>query len=109
MFQLLQLYSFIYVILSLHDFRIWPNHQIIITGSSVLFYCDSVVSANWTFLGTHAKQYNETSNSLFIFHVGVEDLGVYICRGVHKSGNYFLAKGGLVVRTSHVSGNCAIL
>ena len=78
-------------------------------GSSVLFYCDSVVSASWTFLGTHTKQYNETSNSLFIFHVGVEDSGVYICRGVHKSGNYFLAKGGLVVQTSHVSGNCAVL
>ena len=108
MFQILQSYSFIYVILSLHDFRIWPNYHIINAGSSALFYCDSVVSATWTFNGTRKKKYNETSNSLFIFQARVEDSGEFICWSVHKSGKSFLAKGELAVRASRVSCNCAI-
>ena len=104
-FLLLQLYSLFLLVCPARDFRIWPNFQRVCKRSIAVIYCDSKESVSWTFQGVNLRKLNGATNSLFISPVTEEDRGVYICRGVDKSGQSFLAKSVLTVHNIQVSVN----
>jgi len=86
------------LVLTLHDFRIWPNHQIVYERASALIYCASTVPTTWTFHRIKKEKYFIPSNSLFLYYIPKKDEGLYVCHGKHISGKKFRAKAVIVVQ-----------